>query len=138
MRGEMYIINNKKLFTFGGGYSIDKQGRQNYESRTNIKVWWEQEFPTQEEIENAYSNLAKDNWSVDYVFTHSAPTNILPLVQEFFIDNVKCEIDIVNKTLENIRQKLDFKHWYFGHYHGEKSIDKNFTMLYLTSKTIEL
>ena len=138
IRGEVYKINNKKLFVFGGGYSIDKQSRQKYEMKNNRKVWWEQEFPTQEEIDNAYTNLGKNNWNVDYVFTHSAPTNVLPLVQEFFISDAKWEVDIVNKTLEDIRQKLNFKHWYFGHYHGEKNIDEDFTVLYLTSRTIEI
>lgn len=138
MRGEIYEINGKKIFAFGGGYSIDKQWRLNNEKWTGRKSWWEQEFPTYQEIENALSNLSKSDWKVDYIFTHSAPTNVLPLVSEFFISSLKQQVDIVNETLEEIMEKTEFKHWYFGHYHGEKSIDDKFTILYKTSRNLEI
>ena len=40
MRGQVYIIDGKKIFTFGGGLSIDKAKRQAYVS------WWPQEEPS--------------------------------------------------------------------------------------------
>lgn len=137
MRGEIYTINSKTFFTFGGGYSIDKERRLNYEKACNRKIWWEEEFPTQEEIDNAYKNLEKYNWKVNYIITHSAPTNVLPMVSEFFISSLKADIDIVNSTLEDIRQRTDFDHWYFGHYHGNKDFDK-FTLLYELSRNIKI
>ena len=137
MRGEIYTINSKTFFTFGGGYSIDKERRLNYEKAYNRKVWWEEEFPTKQEIDNAYKNLEKYNWKVNYIITHSAPTNVLPMVSEFFISSLKADIDIVNSTLEDIRQKTDFDHWYFGHYHGNKDFDK-FTLLYELSRNVEI
>lgn len=138
MRGQIYTIGSKTFFTFGGGYSIDKKWRLDYEKTHNKKIWWEEEFPTQEEIDFAFRNLEEHNWEVDYIITHSAPTNILPLVSEFFISNAKADIDIVNSTLEKIRQKTTFDHWYFGHYHGNKEIDDKFTILYEISKNIEV
>lgn len=138
MRGEIYTIGTKKFFTFGGGYSIDKEWRQWYQDTYGKQIWWAQEFPSEEEITNAMINLKDHNWKVDYIITHSAPTNILPLVSEFFISSAKADIDIVNSTLEEIRQKTIFKHWFFGHYHGEKEIDDKFTLLYHTSKNIEV
>lgn len=137
MRGEIYTINSKTFFTFGGGYSIDKERRLNYEKAYNRKVWWEEEFPTKQEIDNAYKNLEKYNWKVNYIITHSAPTNVLPMVSEFFISSLKADIDIVNSTLEDIRQKAEFDHWYFGHYHGNKDFDK-FTLLYELSRNVEI
>ena len=137
MRGEIYTINSKTFFTFGGGYSIDKERRLNYEKTYNRKIWWEKEFPTQEEIDNAYKNLEKYSWKVNYIITHSAPTNVLPMVSEFFISSLKADVDIVNSTLEDIRQKAEFDHWYFGHYHGNKEFDR-FTLLYELSRNIEI
>lgn len=136
MRGEIYTINGKKILTFGGGYSIDKEWRIEHFRQTGRKCWWAQEFPTQEEIDNAFNNLEKNNWKVDYIFSHSAPTNCLPLIQEFFISGAKANVDIVNSTLETIRQKTQFEHWYFGHYHGRKDFDK-FSLLYETSINLE-
>lgn len=137
MRGEIYIINGKKLFVFGGGYSIDKEWRLQNERYGGSKCWWEQEFPTQQEIDNALTNLEKNDWKVDYIFTHSAPTNVLPLISEFFISGAKANVDIVNSTLETIRQLTEFEHWYFGHYHGNKNFD-NFSLLYETSQNLEI
>ena len=138
MRGEYYTIGSKTFFTFGGGYSIDKEWRLQYEMIHHKKIWWKEEFPTNQEIEHAYANLEAHNWKVDYIITHSAPTNILPLVSEFFISSAKADVDIVNSTLEYIRQKTNFKHWYFGHYHGNKNIDDKFTILYEISRNIEV
>lgn len=39
MRGEVYNIEDKKIFVMGGAYSIDK-----YMRKANIS-WWEQELP---------------------------------------------------------------------------------------------
>ena len=137
MRGEIYTINSKTFFVFGGGYSIDKERRLDYEKVYGRKIWWEEEFPTKQEIDNAYKNLEKYNWKVNYIITHSAPTNVLPMVSEFFISSLKADIDIVNSTLEDIRQRTDFDHWYFGHYHGNKEFDR-FTLLYELSRSIEI
>lgn len=138
MRGEIYTFGSKTFFSFGGGYSIDKEFRLGHEKIWGNKIWWEEEFPTQEEIDFAFRNLEEHNYEVDYIITHSAPTNILPLVSEFFISGAKANIDIVNSTLEEIRQKTTFYHWYFGHYHGNKEIDNKFTILYEISKNIEV
>ena len=132
------IRKNIRHLMRGQIYSIDKKWRLDYEKTHNKKIWWEEEFPTQEEIDFAFRNLEEHNWEVDYIITHSAPTNILPLVSEFFISNAKADIDIVNSTLEKIRQKTTFDHWYFGHYHGNKEIDDKFTILYEISKNIEV
>ena len=40
MRGEIYIIEGKTFFTFGGGYSCD------IETRVEHRSWWQQELPT--------------------------------------------------------------------------------------------
>lgn len=138
MRGEIYTFGSKTFFTFGGGYSIDKEFRLRHEELYKRKVWWKEEFPTQEEINHAFSNLESHNWKVNYIITHSAPTNVLPLVSEFFISSAKADVDIVNSTLETIRQKTVFDHWFFGHYHGNKEIDDKFTILYEISRNIEV
>lgn len=137
MRGEIYTINDKKLFVFGGGYSIDKERRLLYKEYYGQEVWWEQEFPTKEECNNAIENLTKNDWKVDYIFTHSAPINVLPMISEFFISGAKANTDIINTLLEEIRQKTTYEHWYFGHYHGNKNFD-NFSLLYETSINLEI
>lgn len=52
MRGQIYTINGKKIFTMGGASSHDK------EARTDRKTWWEEELPSNEE----YKDLKFKHW----------------------------------------------------------------------------
>ena len=63
MRGQIYTIEGKKIFTFGGGHSQDFKFRRDSD-------WWEREQPSHEEIMEAVRNLEANNHSVDYVITH--------------------------------------------------------------------
>ncbi len=67
MCGEIYQINGRKIFTMGGVLSIDK------EWRTPDKSWWTKEVINQNDMENAWKNLAKYENSVDIVITHTCP-----------------------------------------------------------------
>lgn len=138
MRGEIYTINNKKLFTYGGGYSIDKERRLLSMEWGSYKCWWKEELPSEEEYNNALNNLKKNDWKIDYVFTHSAPISILPLIQEFFISPDKKLSDSCNEQLEEINKNLKFKEWHFGHYHGDKNIDNKFFLHYKMNVRREL
>lgn len=55
MRGQIFTIENKTIFTFGGGTSIDKYRRIEGVS------WWKEEIPSREELAEAMTNLAKYN-----------------------------------------------------------------------------
>ena len=50
-RGQVFEIDGKKIFTFGGGTSVDKWMRQEGVS------WWKQELPTYDDQEEGYKNL---------------------------------------------------------------------------------
>lgn len=118
MRGEVYTIDGLKFFVMGGGESIDKY------RRVEGKSWWKEEMPSDEEYENGFANLEKVNWEVDYVITHSAPDNILYRINPTFQHNK------LTNYLFVIDKQLQFKHWYFGHYHEDRKIDDQHTALY--------
>lgn len=50
MRGMIYTIDDKKIFTFGGAEMEDKEHRIE-----NIS-WWNEELPVENEIEFARNN----------------------------------------------------------------------------------
>ncbi len=129
MRGNVYTINDQKFFVFGGGLSVDKKYRIPKIS------WWEEEYPSIAEEEEAYSNLELNGYKVDYVFTHVAPITIV----EYMIKHGMFDAyggpeskynDYVSMFLETINQKLEFKHWYFGHYHTDFKVNDKFTVMY--------
>ena len=146
MRGEIYEIEGRKIFVFGGAASHDikdgviniddinkieelKSNKSSYRIR-NIN-WWDLEMPTINEYKNGLNNLKKNNYEVDYVITHCAPTTI----QNYF--NKYYPINELTDYLEEIKNKTKFKEWFFGHYHKNDldTFDK-FKCLY--DKIIEL
>ena len=121
-RGEVYTIDGKKIFTFGGGQSIDKHLR-----KTNIS-WWDRELPNFAEYKNGLDNLDKNNWIVDYVLTHECPTTAYNLIANRYRLEKTGDYDLP-KYFEEITKKLSFKLWYFGHYHLDIILDDKFIVL---------
>ena len=117
MRGQVYEIAGKCIFTFGGANSIDKH------LRTEGISWWKEEEFNYHEANTAYENLNKVGWEVDYVLTHSAPFSIR---DKLFESNKPSSTE---RMLEAMLRNIKFKRWYFGHYHIDKKMD-NFTAMY--------
>lgn len=125
MRGQIFTIEGKTIFTFGGGTSIDKMFRKEHVS------WWKEEIPSEEEVEEGINNLKKYNNKVDYVITHSIDSNTLNDPRLFF-EGRKCEIFEDNLILDKFENIIEYKHWYFGHYHKDVKINDKKTALYNT------
>lgn len=114
MRGQVFEIEEKTFFTFGGGNSIDKRWRTPYIS------WWPQEMPSWEEYEEGMRNLEKVDWSVDYVLTHTCPEHIAHLL---VADVYPGEGELL-RYFDDISQQLEFDMWYFGHWHLDQTEDQ--------------
>ena len=139
MRGEIFDIDNKKIFAFGGAKSHDIQdGILNLDEEEKIYEyrkrgayfrirnfsWWDLELPTNQEMENGIENLEKINYKVDYIISHCCPTSIQALINPIY------KRDILTDYLQQISEKCTFKRWYFGHYHDYKQVNSQFTLLY--------
>ncbi len=123
MRGQVYEIEGKKIFTFGGGTSIDKM------SRRPLVSWWHQELPTEDEVEEGMQNLKKHKYKVDVVITHSCPVSALshPLIA---VNTYKCKAYLDNHVLSRFEEKIKYKEWYFGHYHVDGKISEKMRAVY--------
>ncbi len=123
MRGQVFEIEGRKIFTFGGATSIDRAFRQ------EGKSWWKEELPSFEELDEGFSNLEKYNYTVDYIITHSCDEKALwypPLRTRQFQMGVYPE----NALLSNFEEKVEYKHWYFGHYHMDGQLTERKTVVY--------
>ena len=110
MRGQVFTIEGKKFFTMGGAQSHDKEYRKEGIS------WWSREMPSDEEYEEGLANLNKVNNRVDYILSHCAPDQLQSQIAYWY------EHDKLTNYLEIVRQTVEFRWHYFGHYH----IDKDF------------
>jgi|LGVE01.1.fsa_nt_gb hypothetical protein len=116
-RGRVYDILGTSIFTFGGGLSIDK------DTRTEGVDWWSREYASTEELDLAWKSIHKHH-KVDYVISHTPPSNIL----EYMVTNKF--LDLTGEHLRDISQVLLYDHWYFGHMHVDAEITEKFTCVY--------
>ena len=142
MRGEMYEIDGAKFFAFGGASSHDitdgildggdpdwktkakqlnRQGKYMY--RIKGISWWEEELPTEEEMRHGLDVLNQNDWKADFVITHCASSSTQAMLG--YHDN-----NVLTKYLEEIRQKLTYKRWFFGHYHDNRQVNAQDILLY--------
>ena len=140
MRGELFDIDGKKIFAFGGAKSHDIQdGILNLDEEEKIYEfrkrgayfrirdfsWWDLELPTEEEMKNGINNLEKVNYKVDYIVSHCCPTNI-----QAVLGGGLYKKDYLTDYLQKISEKLEFKKWYIGHYHDNKQVNEQYVLLY--------
>lgn len=110
MRGQIYNIDKKTFFVFGGGTSIDKN------MRIEGLSWWSDELASYSEIEEALKNLDNVDNKVDYVITHAAPASLVK-TKLFPKSNINCPVE---NFLDEIYKRIKFKRWFCGHYHFDK------------------
>ena len=143
-RGEVFTIEDKKFFAFGGASShdisdgildyedkdwkdkakvLEKQGKYMY--RVKGLSWWAEELPSQDEMDNGIINLQKENNKVDYVITHSPSASVIALLGHGLYEQ-----DILTHYLEEIRQLTEYKRWFMGHMHVNKAINDKDILLY--------
>jgi predicted phosphohydrolase len=125
-RGEIFTIENKKFFVFGGAASTDK------EYRIEGKSWWSEEEATFMEQKYALENLEKHGNKVDYILSHTAPKSI---IEDYF--HIYERIDGTARFLEEIKNTIQYQHWYHGHMHKNVNIDEKHTCLYQVIEKLE-
>ena len=117
--GEIYNINGNKCMVIGGAYSVDK-----YYRLSRGYSWHEDEQPDEQIKNRCIKQLNNNNWTIDYMFTHTCPFNYEP--KEWFLSGLDQKtVDTSTESwLQSIHNKLDFKIWYCGHFHGSKYDEK--------------
>lgn len=145
MRGEFFDFDGKRFFVMGGASSHDIQDGildpadfadtsacvKAYRSLTNqgkmLRIkhlsWWPEEIPSEQEMEDARIRLEEENFAVDYIISHCAPTSTVYAMG--FTGS-----DELTDFLQYIKRMCSFKHWFFGHYHRDEEVNDKFTAIY--------
>ena len=145
MRGQVFTIEDRTFFTFGGASShdisdgilepddpdfkekirqLDKNPYSLY--RINHISWWERELPSENEMEMGLDNLKKQNNKVDYIITHSPSTSELYLMGGKGL----YQSDILTNYLEEVKANTEYKRHFFAHMHVNKAINDKDICLY--------
>lgn len=143
MRGQVFQLCGKKFFVFGGAKSHDTDGgildpeapdfkkkkkrldKEWLPYRVNHISWWKEEMASEEEMEEGLSNLSQYNNEVDFIISHCCATS----TQKEFVDKT-FSADSMTDYLELVKQRVNFKKWFFGHYHDNKNIGPREILIY--------
>lgn len=147
LRGEVYEIQGKRIFSFGGASSHDiddgildpndYDDPQEFQSvyrrwwmegrlfRVRGVSWWPEELPGDAEMERGFRALEAVNYEVDYVITHCLPHDVASVLSHctFYPDRLTLYFN-------NILRRLRFDRWYCGHYHCDRTVMGKFHVLY--------
>lgn len=143
MRGQVFDIDDRSIFTFGGASSHDIDGGilepddPDYKKkkkeldqgwlpyRINHVSWWKQELPSEEEMEEGRKNLALQHNTVDFIVTHCCSSST-----QAMLGGSLYKPDMETTYLEEIKQNTKFKKWFFGHYHDNRNVSVEEILLY--------
>ena len=114
--GEIYDFDGKKVIAIGGAYSVDKEFRL-----LTGRPWFESEQPSNEIREYVEEQLAKNNWKVDYVLSHTCSSKWEPV--DLFLEGLdQSKVDkSTEEWLTQLEKKMTYERWYFGHYHDNRT-----------------
>ena len=143
MRGQVYELEGKKIFTFGGASSHDIDGgileldapdyREKKKEldkgwkpyRINHLSWWKEELPSEKEMDEGRKNLQRYDNKVDFIITHCASSSTTALISHGIYKS-----DLLTSYLEEIRRSVKFKKWFFGHYHDNRNVNTEEILLW--------
>lgn len=147
MRGYGFQLCGKSIFAFGGAsshdigdgildisdYSSERDMLKDYKRKTksgkmlriNHISWWEQEMPDNSEMALGLKNLEEHKNKVDYIISHCGPSSVVDSFSYGFY-----EVDVLTQYFEDIKNRVTFSQWFFGHYHDDLKISDKYTLLY--------
>lgn len=143
MRGQVFDLCGKRVFTMGGASSHDIQAgilepdapdfearyRNLWQSgalfRVNHHSWWAEELPSEEEYQEAEGNLDARGRQVDFIISHCCPSSI-----EDAIGGGMYQHDRLTDFFETLKDRCRFQYWFFGHYHENRAIERKYILLY--------
>ena len=116
---EIYDFYGNSVLVIGGAYSVDK----NYRLMMGYN-WYSSEQPSKEIKNKVKKVLHEHNNKVDIILSHTCPFKYMPY--EVFMSGVdQSKVDkSTEEFLDEIEKITDYKKWYCGHYHTDKTVDK--------------
>ncbi len=120
MRGQVFEIEGKTFFTMGGAFSRDR------ETRILGLSYWEEELPCESEYREATASLRYKSYKVDYIITHNGPASVIRSMGKY----PRREDGELTAFLDDVAEKTEFRHWFFGHWHMNKTVKDKYSCIY--------
>lgn len=121
INGEVYELHGCRVFAFGGGINDDLDFNTLHDSE---KIH-ERDDPDEAELEQMLSTLSENSNKVDFIVSYEPPATITE-----FITIGKTDRNCINTFLDRVRERTEFRMWYFGRHHVNKIIPPKFHALF--------
>ena len=119
MRGEIFTIDDRTFFAFGGGHS------QDFEFRQGTRNWWQREQPTHSEIRRAIHNLnLHDAKGGLHYHTRAA------CFSEGLFGCGHAAASGNSHVFEDIIKQCEYRKWFFGKCHMDQFIPMKFYAMF--------
>lgn len=121
--GRVYNIQGNIFLVLGGAYSVDKW----YRLEVGYK-WFVDEQMSEKERNNFF--LFNDKLKVDTILSHTCPYENMP--KHLFLSQIdQSTVDnSMEYFLQEVKEKIEYNNWFFGHFHANEEIEENMYMLY--------
>lgn len=123
IRGEIYAIEDKKIFVMGGGQNPDRDPDDELEENAT-----HYEIPSKTEMLTAVENLEKHNYKIDLIVTHEPPAKI----KDFLLlsENAVSGPTALRAFFDELSSQTEYKKWFFGSMHTDKFISSSMTAVF--------
>ncbi len=121
-RGQIYNIEGKRIFTFGGGESADR------DIRLEAGGFFPQQLPTPSEFKEGAQNLDDAGLNVDYVLTHEPPQLIRSAME--LRRGGEQKVSGLGGFLQEVANTCEYEHWYFGSMHEDRKLTPKFSCVF--------
>ena len=115
MRGQVFEIEGKTIFTFGGGEDPDLELKSD-EELGGVRP----EVPTREEMLEGVANMERVDFTVDYIVTHEPPANVHAFLM--LSQNTTPGVTALGAYFDELSRQATYKKWFFGSLHMDKNI----------------
>ena len=126
LRGQIYTVEGRTFFTFGGGES------ESPEWRRQAQTVWPDASPSEQEMLRGLHCLRDAGATDDYVLTHEPSGR----VRSFFDPDERNQTGL-GLYLNYLEERITFRHWYFGCIHTDKRLSRKYTALFLQIRRLE-
>lgn len=126
MRGEIYEIEGKRFFAFGGGDDEELEFTDISEAPDFKRL------PSNEECAHSRENLCKSGNAVDYILTYDVGFKLRSMLRM----ESNC-FNNLHAYLNEVATNVTFKTWYFGCFHLDKIIPPVYHAVYKNIYEVE-
>ena len=114
MRGQIFTIEGKTIFTMGGGEDPEM------ELDENDDISLHREIPTSQELLSGIAAMEKSGYKCDYIVTHEPPAK----TRDFLLlsANKSLRVTALGAYFDALAKQAQYGKWFFGSMHVDRFV----------------